>query len=101
MCLYWDFYSLRLAAINVLINRAQHTRPLDMYPNQFILQNPITILVATNPNILAVIRAFAPKVGGLESHCRPAKDCAVWYDLVRKTPGTACTLHNGYDEMTR
>ncbi len=38
-----------------------------------------------------------PKVGGLESHCRPAKDCAVWYDLVRKTPGTACTLHNGYD----
>ena len=36
-----------------------------------------------------------PKVGGLESHCRPAKDCAVWYDLVRKTPGTACTLRNG------
>ncbi|EFX72420.1 hypothetical protein DAPPUDRAFT_326243 [Daphnia pulex] len=42
-------------------------------------------------------QSFCPKVGGLESHCRPAKDCAVWYDLVRKTPWTACTLHNGYD----
>ena len=37
-----------------------------------------------------------PKIGGLESHCRPAKDCAVWYDLVRKTPGTSCTLENGH-----
>lgn len=40
--------------------------------------------------------AHCPKIGGLESHCRPAKDCAVWYDLVRKTPGTGCTLENGH-----
>jgi peroxidase len=39
--------------------------------------------------------SYCPEVGGLESHCRPAKDCAVWYDLVRKTPGTSCTLENG------
>jgi peroxidase len=37
-----------------------------------------------------------PKIGGLESHCRPGKDCAIWYDLVRKTPGTSCTLENGH-----
>ncbi len=43
-------------------------------------------------------RSYCPKVGGLESHCQPAKDCAVWYDLVRKTPGTACTLNNGYEK---
>lgn len=40
--------------------------------------------------------AHCPKIGGLESHCCPAKDCAVWYDLVRKTSGTACTLENGH-----
>ena len=40
--------------------------------------------------------SYCPDVGGLESHCRPAKDCAVWYDLVRKTPGTSCTLENGH-----
>jgi hypothetical protein len=45
----------------------------------------------------AAQKSRCPKVGGLESHCRPAKDCAVWYDLVRKTPGTACTLENGHD----
>lgn len=43
-------------------------------------------------------RSNCPKIGGLESHCRPAKDCAVWYDLVRKTPGTACTLNDGYEK---
>ena len=42
--------------------------------------------------------SYCPQVGGLESHCRPAKDCAVWYDLVRKTPGTSCTLENGQDK---
>jgi peroxidase len=40
--------------------------------------------------------SYCPDVGGLESNCRPAKDCAVWYDLVRKTPGTSCTLENGH-----
>ena len=33
-----------------------------------------------------------PKIAGYESHCRPAKDCAVWYDLVLTAPGTACKL---------
>jgi hypothetical protein len=39
--------------------------------------------------------SYCPEVGGLESHCRPAKDCAVWYNVVRKIPGTSCTLENG------
>ncbi|KZS13261.1 Peroxinectin [Daphnia magna] len=38
---------------------------------------------------------YCPNIGGLESQCRPAKDCAVWYDAVRATPGTACILENG------
>jgi hypothetical protein len=36
--------------------------------------------------------SYCPEVGGLESHCRPAKDCAVWYNIVRTIPGTSCTL---------
>ncbi|XP_046639001.1 peroxidase-like [Daphnia pulicaria] len=39
--------------------------------------------------------SYCPEVGGLESHCRPAKDCTVWYNIVRTIPGTACTLENG------
>jgi hypothetical protein len=39
--------------------------------------------------------SYCPEVGGLESHCRPAKDCAVWYSIVRTIPGTSCTLDNG------
>ena len=39
-----------------------------------------------------------PKIGGLESHCRPGKDCAIWYDLIRKTPGTSCKLGNGHEK---
>ena len=38
---------------------------------------------------------YCPKVYNLESKCRPAKDCAVWFDLVSATPGTACKLHDG------
>ena len=38
-----------------------------------------------------------PKIAGYESRCQPAKDCAVWYDLVLTTPGTACKLEsNGH-----
>ena len=36
-----------------------------------------------------------PSIGGLESKCRPIKDCAVWYDLVLATPDAACTLPEG------
>lgn len=36
-----------------------------------------------------------PAVGGLESKCRPVKDCAVWYDLVLVTPGAGCALADG------
>ncbi len=39
---------------------------------------------------------YCPKVGGLESRCRPIRDCAVWHDLVQATPGTACQLSDGY-----
>lgn len=39
---------------------------------------------------------YCPKVGGYESECRPAKDCAIWYDIVLSTPGTACKLADGY-----
>ncbi|EFX86585.1 hypothetical protein DAPPUDRAFT_307784 [Daphnia pulex] len=39
---------------------------------------------------------YCPKVGGLESRCRPIRDCAVWHDLVESTPGTACQLSDGY-----
>ena len=38
---------------------------------------------------------YCPKVAGYESHCRPAKDCAIWYDAVLATPGTACKLPDG------
>ena len=39
---------------------------------------------------------YCPKMGGLESHCRPASDCAVWYDLVLNyLPESACKLANG------
>lgn len=38
-----------------------------------------------------------PKIAGYESHCQPAKDCAVWYDVVLTTPGTDCKLaSNGH-----
>lgn len=41
-----------------------------------------------------------PKIAGYESHCQPAKDCAIWYDLVLTTPGTACKLvSNGHPGM--
>ncbi|XP_046438483.1 peroxidase-like [Daphnia pulex] len=36
-----------------------------------------------------------PAVGGLESKCRPVKDCAVWYDLVLATPDAGCALADG------
>jgi hypothetical protein len=39
---------------------------------------------------------YCPKVGGLESRCRPIRDCSVWHDLVQATPGTACKLSDGY-----
>ncbi|EFX84343.1 hypothetical protein DAPPUDRAFT_99414 [Daphnia pulex] len=39
--------------------------------------------------------SYCPEVGGLESYCRPAKDCAVWYNIVRTIPGTSCTLETG------
>lgn len=35
-------------------------------------------------------------IGGLESQCRPAKDCSIWYDVVRATPRSTCLLPNGY-----
>lgn len=38
---------------------------------------------------------YCPKVGGYESQCRPAKDCAIWYDLVLSTPGSTCKLPDG------
>lgn len=38
---------------------------------------------------------YCPKIGGLESECRLAKDCAIWFDLVLATPGTACKLPDG------
>ena len=38
---------------------------------------------------------YCPKVAGHESHCRPTKDCALWYDAVLATPGTACKLPDG------
>ena len=35
-------------------------------------------------------------MGGLESQCRPASDCAVWYDLVvNYLPESLCKLANG------
>lgn len=36
-----------------------------------------------------------PNIGGYPSQCRPAKDCAVWYDLVVATPGADCKLTDG------
>lgn len=42
---------------------------------------------------------YCPKVYDLESTCRPAKDCAVWFDLVSVTPGTLCKLHDGSPGM--
>ncbi len=42
---------------------------------------------------------YCPKVGGYESQCRPAKDCAVWYDLVLITPGSTCQLPDGEPGM--
>lgn len=42
---------------------------------------------------------YCPKVGGYESQCRPAKDCAVWYDLVLITPGSSCKLVDGEPGM--
>ncbi|KAK4008473.1 hypothetical protein OUZ56_013613 [Daphnia magna] len=38
---------------------------------------------------------YCPNVAGLETRCRPTKDCAVWYDEVLATPSTACKLSDG------
>ena len=39
---------------------------------------------------------YCPKLGGLESECRPTTECAVWYDLVLQYfPETACKLPSG------
>ena len=38
---------------------------------------------------------YCPKMGGLESQCRPASKCAVWYDLVNDLSKSACKLANG------
>ena len=39
---------------------------------------------------------YCPKLGGLESECRPTTECAVWYDLVLQyLPETACKLPSG------
>lgn len=38
---------------------------------------------------------YCPKIAGLESHCRPTKDCAVWYDDILATAETACRLSDG------
>ena len=38
-----------------------------------------------------------PKLGGLESECRPTTECSVWYDLVLQyLPETACKLPSGH-----
>uniref|UniRef100_A0A0P5PEE0 Chorion peroxidase n=1 Tax=Daphnia magna TaxID=35525 RepID=A0A0P5PEE0_9CRUS len=38
---------------------------------------------------------YCPKFAGLESHCRPSKDCAVWHNEVFSYPNTACKLSDG------
>ncbi|KAI9554243.1 hypothetical protein GHT06_019515 [Daphnia sinensis] len=38
---------------------------------------------------------YCPNVAGLETRCRPTKDCAVWYDETLATPYTACQLSDG------
>lgn len=38
---------------------------------------------------------YCPRVIGLESQCRPIKDCALWFDNVITTQGTACQLPGG------
>ena len=48
---------------------------------------------STVPPIPVVLNC--PTIGGLESKCRPIKDCAVWYDSILATPHTACTLAEG------
>ncbi|XP_046638989.1 peroxidase-like [Daphnia pulicaria] len=84
--------------------------------SNYKLETPLDISYTTaNPNQYSnEYPYYCPKVGGYESQCRPAKDCAVWYDLVLITPGTACKLpdgqpgtccpdlpHNGYGEAMK
>ena len=39
---------------------------------------------------------YCPKIAGLESHCRPIPDCAIWYDVVLASlPESACKLADG------
>lgn len=65
--------------------------------SNYKLETPLDISYTTvNPNKYSnEYPYYCPKVGGYESQCRPAKDCAVWYDLVLITPGTACKLTDG------
>lgn len=39
--------------------------------------------------------AYCPKIGGLESQCRPTEDCAIWFDLIITIPDASCKLPDG------